>query len=219
MPIAAVDGTVSKGEFAELIGVSPGRVSQYIAERKIFGDAIEGEGRRARIRADVARSQLLKTLEPSQRLGANGALMRSGPSSELPFAPPSPLQTPPKPASADDVMRDELAAERLKQQRLKTAQAEREEALATGRYMLTDDARREMARAVGDAFKVMDQGLRAMANAVAAELGVPERDAHQVLAKSFRALRAEAASGFRVEAAGHQRMITDAGDEPERVAS
>lgn len=219
MPIAAVDGTVSKGEFAALIGVSPGRVSQYIAERKISGDALEGSGRRARIRVDAARAQLLKTLEPSQRLGANGALMRSGPSTELPLVAPPVASAPQKPASADDMLRDELAAERLKQQRLKTAQAEREEALATGRYMLAEEARREMARAVGDAFKVMEQGLRTMANAVAAELGVPERDVQQVLAKSFRAVRVDAAAGFRAEAEGHRRMVADASNEPDRLAS
>ncbi|MFC6490714.1 hypothetical protein ACFP9U_22395, partial [Nitratireductor sp. GCM10026969] len=69
--------TVGKGEFARLIGVSAGRVSQYIAEGKIFGAALVGEGRSAKIVPEVARVQLAKTLEPSQRLGANGALLRS----------------------------------------------------------------------------------------------------------------------------------------------
>lgn len=37
--------TMGKAEFADHIGVSPGRVSQYVAEGKISGDALIGSGR------------------------------------------------------------------------------------------------------------------------------------------------------------------------------
>ncbi|MDX0568630.1 hypothetical protein GOC99_33415, partial [Sinorhizobium medicae] len=55
---------MTKSAFAAHVGVSAGRISQYIAERKIFGDALEGEGRNAKIRASVAVEQLRKTLDP-----------------------------------------------------------------------------------------------------------------------------------------------------------
>ena len=213
----AASQTVSKGEFAALLGVSPGRVSQYITERKIFGEALDGEGRRARIRPDVARAQLVKTLQPSQRLGANGARPRA--TEPASAAKPAAIErlapgdTPPPRTPAADPVHDELAAERLKQQRIKTAQAEREEALASGRYMLTDEARREMGRAVVEAFKVMDQGLRDMSAAMAEQFGIPQRDAHHALTRAFREVRARAAEGFRAEAAAEPTLLPERPDE------
>lgn len=203
--------TMAKGDFARLIGVSPGRVSQYITEGKIFGAAIDGEGRLARIRPDVARAQLYKSLEPSQRLGGNGAAGREPSAGEDRSS--ASLRTVPEP------VHDELAAERLKQQRIKTAQAEREEALAVGRYMLTEAARREMGRAVAEAFKVMEQGLRDMANAVSAEFSVSERDAQQVLQKSFRVVRAKAAESYRAQAEATPTLVEDAEEQELRSAS
>lgn len=208
--------TMAKGDFARFIGVSPGRVSQYIAEGKIFGNALESEGRQARIRPDVARTQLVKTLEPSQRLGANGSVLRS-------VAEPAtlPLEAPAResvPGRAAEPVHDELAAERLKQQRIKTAEAERKEALAAGRYMLTEEAQREMGRAVGEAFKIMDAGIREMSNALASEFGIQQRDAHQVMVKAFRDVRAKAAQGFRTGADAEPSMIVDADDDM-KVAS
>ncbi len=63
---------VSKMEFAELVGVAPSAVSNWIVRGKISGDAIVGRGNRSRIRVDVAREQLHKNLDISQHLGMNG---------------------------------------------------------------------------------------------------------------------------------------------------
>jgi hypothetical protein len=40
-----MDGVVSKGQFATLVGVSPGQVSHWLRKGKIHGDAIVGVGR------------------------------------------------------------------------------------------------------------------------------------------------------------------------------
>ena len=66
---------VTKSAFASLIGVSAGRVSQFLSEKKIFGDALVGEGRCARIRVSVACQQLKRNLDISQRFG-NGITIR-----------------------------------------------------------------------------------------------------------------------------------------------
>ncbi|WP_141333537.1 hypothetical protein, partial [Sinorhizobium meliloti] len=132
---------MTKSAFAAHVGVSAGRISQYIAERKIFGDALEGEGRNAKIRASVAVEQLRKTLDPSQRFGANGTATRSAPApvaSELSFDGPEKPKATVKPTVIVDPFIDEVAAEKLKQQKITTARMEREEALELGRYMLTD---------------------------------------------------------------------------------
>jgi hypothetical protein len=191
---------MTKGDFAAAIKVSPGRISQYIAEGKIFGEALAGEGRAAKIRASIARQQLSKTLEPSQRFGANGSALR-GPEpiadSEL-FAPSSdaaaPRTTSPSPR---DTEVDELAQLRLRRERVATEKAEREDMLEIGRYMLAADARRQMSRAVNEAFKVMDLGLGEMAKVMAEEFGISQHDAQHALQRAFRAVRIKATATFR----------------------
>ncbi len=211
-------GSVSKGDFAVMLGVSPGRVSQYIAEGKIFGAAIEGEGRRAKINPVLAKDQLRKTLEPGQRFGANGAAMRA-PEPKAQQAPDANLFTPrgdappsPPPPGTQDQPVDELAQLRLRRERIKTDQAEREELLDVGRYMLTEDGRRAMAKAIAAAFSVMEQGLQQMSEAMAEQFGVPQRDAHHALAKSFRAVRAVQAERFRQQADAEPVHVEDASE-------
>lgn len=199
--------TVSKGDFAGIIGVSPGRISQYIADGKIFGDALVGEGRSARIHVERARSQLGKTLDPSQRFGANGAgARRASIASEAPASEPA-AGTPP----VIDPVVDAVAAERLKQQRLTTARMEREEALAVGRYVLTDDARMAQTKAVVEAFKVMEVAIQEMAKAIAANHGVTHRDAVLTLQKAFRDTREKQARQFADMAASMPAHVDEGG--------
>lgn len=208
-----MDGTavaMSKGEFAAHIGVSPGRISQYIADGKISGDAIEGVGRYAKIRAEVAKHQLQRFLDPSQRFGANGAAALTSARGQAEPAPPrasAPVaatvaERPNEPAPSlqltpSDVTQDELAQLRLRRERIATEKAERDEMLELGRYMLADAVRREMGRLAAEAFKVMEMGIAEMAKDMAAQFGVPQHDAQHALLKSFRAVRAKAAESFR----------------------
>ena len=53
-----MDHVLSKQSFAELVGVTPDRLSQYLAEGRIGGEAIAGVGRHARINVAVAEAQL-----------------------------------------------------------------------------------------------------------------------------------------------------------------
>jgi hypothetical protein len=191
--------TMTKGAFAAHIGVSAGRISQYIAEGKIYGEALEGDGRSAKIRPAIAQQQLQKTLEPSQRFGANGvAVLKSAAvQPALQLAPSGGASAPAPRLTLTDDVADQLAAERLRQQQITTARLEREEALEVGRYMLTDEVRRQTVRAVSEAFKVMEQGIPEMAKAIAAQFGVPMHDATHTLLKAFREVRAKKAAGFR----------------------
>lgn len=212
---------MSKGEFAAHIGVSPGRVSQYIAEGQISGDAIEGVGRYAKIRAEVAKQQLRRFLDPSQRFGANGAAAlgdqtlakavpdqlslsarrrepdrKAEPAPTLPLAPTDPTQ-------------DELAQLRLRRERIATEKAEREEMLEIGRYMLAEVARREMGRVAAEAFKIMEMGIGEMAKAMAAQFGIPQHDVQHALLKTFRSVRAKAAEDFRKRQADLPEHVED----------
>lgn len=62
---------VTKAEFARRRNVSPSRVTQWITEGKISGEAIHGTGRAARIDDLLACQQLSERLDPDQRR-ANG---------------------------------------------------------------------------------------------------------------------------------------------------
>jgi hypothetical protein len=61
-----------KGDFARMINVTPGRISQYIKARQIDGDAIVGAGPRAMIDAPKALQQLRLRLDDNQRASLNG---------------------------------------------------------------------------------------------------------------------------------------------------
>jgi hypothetical protein len=80
---------VSKSEFARLLGVSRGRVSQWLASGQIGGDALVGSGRLARIRVAAAAARL----NPSLR-GARPMSLRSVVGCQPPAAPCSPDDEP-----------------------------------------------------------------------------------------------------------------------------
>ncbi|NVP54471.1 hypothetical protein HV823_04275 [Rhizobium sp. DBTS2] len=213
---------MSKGEFAAHIGVSPGRVSQYIAEGQISGDAIEGAGRYAKIRAEVAKQQLRRFLDPSQRFGANGAAALSADAMPAdrtaePQAPPTERREPDRkqvsaptlPPAPTDPTQDELAQLRLRRERIATEKAEREEMLEIGRYMLAEVARREMGRVAAEAFKVMEMGIGEMAKVMAAQFGIPQHDVQHALLKTFRSVRAKAAEDFRKRQADLPEHVED----------
>jgi hypothetical protein len=63
-------------EFAELICVFPARISQYLHDGTIGGDAVVGSGRRARIRVDLALAMLSERLAPSPGADLVEALVR-----------------------------------------------------------------------------------------------------------------------------------------------
>ena len=60
---------VSKGEFAQICNVSPGRVTQWIHEGKIGSDALVGEGRSAKIIVGLAQRQVRARTDSGQAFG------------------------------------------------------------------------------------------------------------------------------------------------------
>lgn len=199
---------MTKGDFAAAIKVSPGRVSQYISSGQIHGPALEGEGRNARIVAPIAMQQLQRTLDPSQRFGGNGSALKSGADLFPAGDKPSPSASkPPTLPLAPPV--DELAELRIRRERVATERAEREEQLEIGRYMLADDARREIAKAVAAAFAVMDQGIAEIASELSEKFSVPQRDLQYALTKSFRGVRERAAVTFQEMADDEPEFVED----------
>lgn len=203
---------MTKGDFAALIGVSPGRVSQYIADGKIHGPALAGEGRSARVVVSVAQQQLQRTLEPSQRFGANGAALRTVAPAQHHAAPPAPRR---EPRRGDDAgsekftPADELADLRIRRERIITEREERNEQLEIGRYMLAADVRREMAKAVTSAYLVMEQGIAEMAADLSSKYELPQKDVQYALMASFRNIRTNASRSFKEKAEREPEFVED----------
>lgn len=203
---------ISKGEFARRRNVTPGRVSQWLSEGKIFGAAIVGEGRAAMIRESVACQQLKVKLDPMQ-MTANGL------STKLDFAPPAPATSsgdvlpfptpaspppggvpPAPPSSAVDSVEEKIKRQRLEQLERQNREGARQEAISAG--LLTDAAaaRAQVGRAVAQLVTTFEGALSEFATTIAAEFKLPQRDVLHLLRTKFREVRAAAAGEIRNQA-------------------
>ncbi len=170
---------VTKTAFASLGGVSPGRVSQFLSEKKIFGDALVGEGRRARIRVSVAIEQLRRNLDLDQRLGENGRVQLDV--SAVAAAPGS--------NDAPPTIEDDIRRQRLEQLELANEKAREEKAARAGIYVKAADVRQELGRTAAQMIAVFDGALAEFATAIAAHSNLPARDALHILRTAFRTIR------------------------------
>lgn len=216
------DQTMSKSEFAKLINVSAGRISQYIASGQIGPDALHGAGRSARIVVDRAKRQLNGRLDVAQRVGMNGLSTRisiaphaqsvSG-ASDAPLLQQADKRPPETFQTQSDLVADQIAREKLDQAKIQTVRAKREEALASGRFILADEARTEITRAVAMAYRVMEGGLADMATHLAGQFELPQRDILHHLQQAYRKVRERAAQGF----AEQQESVPQTQNDPDII--
>lgn len=167
---------LSKGDFAREVGVSPGRVSQWIAEGKIGPDALDGEGRSAKIIVDRALEQIKARRDVGQSLG-NGIGTRvfgaAGTATDQPTSTAPPLRT-------DDVAY-QIQLERLKSERRKNERDAVEEATRRGKLVPADDVRAQMARLARQVDEVNAAMLVDFASAIAGKFSLPQRDVLHLL--------------------------------------
>lgn len=165
---------VTKGRFAAIAGVSQARVTQYLADGYISGEAIVGSGHRARIRVAVAMEQLRRNLDPSQHLGANGrARVGSG--------------------DDDDTVADAIKRAKLEQLELANEHARAVREAEAGRYVRSDGVQQEMGRIAGRMVGMFEGSLSEMATAVTAKPNLSPREALHILRTTFRSIRERAA--------------------------
>lgn len=191
---------ISKSEFATLCNVSAGRVSQWIKEGKITGEAIVGAGQRARIRRSIAQAQLQSRLDTNQRFGLNGLSTRLAPTpSPTTIAPaaPQPALTLVDPANNID---DRIKAERLRQSEMTSREMAEKEAARRGLYVLASDVQKQM-NTLGDQMMAQFNGaMNDLANALAAEFNLVPRDVLHALRTTYRAIRTKQAAALGREA-------------------
>lgn len=194
-----MEASVSKGEFAAIIGVSPGRVSQYLAEGKISSAALVGSGRNAKIDVERAKADLRLTLDVAQRLGngietridaapvtvaAGETAVSVGPAHQAPSGP-SPI--------ALTGIDHEIKQQKLEQIRRANRNGAIADAQARGQLIETEAARAEMARVASSMLLVFEGGMTDLASAVASEFKIPQRDVLHLLRRELRTIRASAA--------------------------
>lgn len=186
---------MSKSEFAGHIGVTPGRISQMILSGMIAADALDGEGRKARIRVAVAMEQIRRKRDVGQSL-ANGLNTRLD--VRLPIEAASGFQddgdnSPPKIVTVDD----ELKQERLAAERRRNRIAAQDEAIKRGQLLDAVQVKSEMrklAQMVDDENAGM---LNDFASGIAAAFNVSQRDVLHLLRKIRSDKKGQAAARGR----------------------
>lgn len=171
-----------KGEFADRRGVHKSAVSHWIKTGRIYGGALVGSGRSAKINVAVAEAQLSRTLDLGQRLAHP--------------APPGVTAEPRSLPTNDDAARYQKAKADAAEIEAERARRRMEE--ERGRYILADEARdawsRELSRLVERLERWVTDAAQDIANAQA-EAGGPldQKGLTAVVSASLRRFRASAA--------------------------
>lgn len=201
MGASAAGDIVAKGKFAEMMNVSPGRVSQWLSEGKISGDAIVGDGRMAKINVSVARQQLASSIDIGQSLG-NGLSTNLVPADRG------------NPDDLEDSARARIELNKAQQAEITTRRMIEQDRLNRGRYVPAELVGTATAKAVAAILDTLDGSIAEVANALAAKLNAPKRDIAHELAQQFRQIRANAETVLRAQAEDMPATIEDTIEEP-----
>lgn len=201
---------VPKAEFAAIAGVHKSRVSHWIAEGKLTGDALVGKGREQRIHVETAKAQLRQRLNIVQMTG-NGLGTRLEPTSPAFRQAPSPaLESAPLPPG--ESIQDKIMFETLETKRLQRRRLEEEERARSGLWMDAEAARRQMGRIAGDMVTAIEGGLPEMATDLALLFKLPQRDVLHGMRNSFLKLRGRISARLTQAAALPPELIEDVSD-------
>lgn len=204
-PVPDAAGTLAKGEFGRFIGVSPGRVSQYIAAGKIDGAAITKDGR---IVVALAQEQLRNRLDASQMAG-NGLDTKLKAEIPATLAPESAPASSPAPLPLLDTVEDQIKRARLEGIAYDNRKKAEDEAARAGRYTETEAVKQQLGRLAGQMIAEFDGMLADFATDLAATFKIPQRDALHRLRTRFRDSRAAASALLASRAAEMPALVED----------
>ncbi|WP_170284502.1 hypothetical protein [Roseospira marina] len=133
--------TMTKGDFARLVGRAPSAVSNWIADGKLSGAALDGPGRSARVVVPEALRQLGMKLDVRQQMA------QARPVDTGAFAPSAPIQTPTRGAARGGVgdAQERLAAAKAEREELALIRERAEAKARDGAWLPTAEARAEFA--------------------------------------------------------------------------
>jgi hypothetical protein len=190
----------TKAEFAAMIRVSPGRVSQLIAEGKLGSLELQGTGRSAKVRVPEALAALKLKLDMSQMTG-------NGSGTRLNVAPVAAVPKVDAPQTPEDQIEFRFKQAKLEQQEAINRKIAEEEKARAGVYMLADEARAEAAKLAGQLLQAFEGGLTDMATALAAEYKLPQRDVVHLMRTQFSLVREKITEKLRRDAGAQTKHI------------
>ncbi len=206
---------LSKSAYATLKGVSPGRVSQWIAAKQIGPEAIDGAGQRAHIIVAIADEHLRQRLDVSQRFGRNGLDTNLGATpapaaapAALPPSEPPPAQQAELPEPADSI-EARIKAEKLRQAELISERMTRESREASGIYIRADQSRAEMGRLAAAMMAEFEGSIQIIADQLSAQFSIPRRDLVIALRKSVTEWRSQAYDRVKAHASALPLTVRD----------
>lgn len=206
--------SITKGEFAKLVGRAPSAVSNWIAEGKLTGDALVGEGHRARINVEVALGQLGVTLDLSQQLAQRSPILtapRHG-DGELPLSMPG--QVPASPVSRPSSDQERLLKAKADREELELRMAHAKAEEQAGRWMLTAEAREVWSQQLSAVLQAVETWLiTGAAPKVASIGGADPREVASELRSGFRELRQRMADDAERSAGEMRTLAVEATEE------
>jgi DNA-binding transcriptional regulator YdaS (Cro superfamily) len=179
---------LSKAAFAAQLGVSRSRVSQWLAQKKLHGEALVGSGRGARIRVDIAIEQLKKNLDITQRLGMNARAKLDA------------TNAPGTAATVDPTIEDQIKAERLEGYRRDNRRKAEEEAARGGRYVLVEDVKQQMGRISSQMLNTFEGWVNEVTSIISGKFSISQRDLQHLTRSEFRTFRVRASEALRQQA-------------------
>jgi excisionase family DNA binding protein len=192
---------VTTTELAEQMGVTKGRVSQWVAAGKLDG-CYKGEGRNRRFDLKAAAEALGRRLDSGQMMG-NGAQTRQALRA---FSAPEREPAAPPPAgdllNGADPQRYELA--RTQKVEEEARRLRRDNQLAEGSLLLATEAARQVRQQIAGEIAQVETMLRAAARRMADEMGVDYREVRAVLTDEWRRHR-----GDRSEALANAAAVAE----------
>ncbi|MBE9635768.1 helix-turn-helix domain-containing protein [Salipiger mangrovisoli] len=188
-------------ELAKELGLSKGRISQYVSEGKLDG-CFTGAGRARRFNVDKVRAVLEQRLDPGQMLGNGAETKRRLRDGEA--APEATEVTPAVPKRDGQLPRndpDRYELARIQKVEEEARRLRRQNMLEEGSVVLADKAAREATRALSRELAQVEDFLRRAARAIADELGVDFKEARKLVIDLWREHRGARAEAMAEEAA------------------
>lgn len=210
-----MQGGVTTTRLAEMLGVTKGRVSQYVAQGQLDG-CYTGEGRSRRFDPEAVARQLNRTLDPGQMLGNGAATKRriaelQADGSDEDRETRKPALRDSAPLEPQDPDRYNLAKTQLAEEQARKLR--RQNAEEAGRFVLASAVQAQVSRQMAQEIAQVETMLRDGARRIADEMGVDYLTARRHLIDVWRAHRA-ARSGALEQVADDAKMSDDekAGD-------
>jgi hypothetical protein len=207
---------LSSSELARTLGVTPGRVSQYVAAGSLDG-CFSGSGRARRFDLEKVAAALGKSLDPGQMMG-NGAGTRAA-LKEIQAGgaaqPPAPVARRSQPTTSGATELGDNDPERYKLARTEKAEEEarrlrRQNAEAEGRFVLASEVNHTVARMIGQEIAEVETVLRDGARKIADDMGVDFKTARQILVNTWREHRGKRSNQLDLQAKAAELTETEA---------